>query len=45
MKHQADKSQQAALSAVINSSGDNQLSLRTGISAYIVPNVMDFEKP
>jgi len=29
----------------INSSGDNQLSLRTGISATIVPNVMDFENP
>jgi glycosyltransferase involved in cell wall biosynthesis len=29
--------------AVINSSGDNQLSLRTGISAQIIPNVMDFE--
>jgi len=29
--------------AVINSSGDNQLSLRTGISAHTVPNVMDFE--
>ena len=28
---------------VINSSGDNQLSLRTGISADIIPNVMDFE--
>jgi len=31
--------------AVINSSGDNQLSLRTGISAHIIPNVMDFENP
>jgi len=30
---------------VINSSGDNQLSLRTGISATIIPNVMDFENP
>jgi len=30
---------------VINSSQDNQLSLRTGISANIVPNVMDFENP
>jgi mannosylglucosylglycerate synthase len=30
---------------VINSSADNQLSLRTGISATIVPNVMDFEHP
>ncbi len=29
--------------AVINSSGDNQLSLRTGISSQIIPNVMDFE--
>ena len=29
---------------VINSSADNQLSLRTGISATIVPNVMDFDK-
>ena len=31
--------------AVINSSQDNQLSLRTGISATIIPNVMDFENP
>ena len=30
---------------VINSSADNQLSLRTGISATVVPNVMDFENP
>ena len=30
---------------VINSSQDNQLSLRTGISATVVPNVMDFENP
>lgn len=30
---------------VINSSGDNQLSLRTGISSTIIPNVMDFENP
>ena len=30
---------------VINSSGDNQLSLRTGISATSIPNVMDFENP
>ncbi len=30
---------------VINSSGDNQLSLRTGISGVIIPNVMDFENP
>jgi glycosyltransferase involved in cell wall biosynthesis len=29
----------------INSSGDNQLSLRTGISATIIPNIMDFENP
>jgi glycosyltransferase involved in cell wall biosynthesis len=31
--------------AVINSSADNQLSLRTGISATLVPNVMDFDNP
>ena len=30
---------------VINSSADNQLSLRTGISSIIIPNVMDFENP
>lgn len=30
---------------VINSSADNQLSIRTGISATIIPNVMDFENP
>ncbi len=30
---------------VLNSSQDNQLSLRTGISAQIVPNVMDFANP
>lgn len=30
---------------VINSSQDNQLSLRTGISSMIIPNVMDFENP
>ena len=30
---------------VINSSADNQLSLRTGISGRILPNVMDFENP
>ena len=30
---------------VINSSADNQLSLRTGISGTIIPNVMDFENP
>jgi mannosylglucosylglycerate synthase len=29
----------------INSSGDNQLGLRSGISATIIPNVMDFENP
>ena len=29
----------------INSSGDNLLSLRTGVSATIIPNVMDFENP
>ena len=28
---------------VINSSADNQLSLRTGISGTCIPNVMDFE--
>ncbi len=30
---------------VINSYADEQLSLRTGISARIVPNIMDFENP
>ena len=30
---------------VINSSADNQLSLRTGISGTIIPNVMDFRNP
>jgi len=30
---------------VINSSQDNQLSLRTGISAMLIPNVMDFDNP
>jgi glycosyltransferase involved in cell wall biosynthesis len=30
---------------VINSSADNQLGLRTGISATIIPNVMDFDNP
>jgi len=30
---------------VINSSASNQLSLRTGVSPVIVPNVMDFENP
>ena len=31
--------------AVINSFADEQLSLRTGISARIAPNIMDFENP
>ena len=30
---------------IINSSADNQLSLRTGISGRIIPNVMDFDHP
>ena len=30
---------------VINSSASNQLSLRTGISATLIPNIMDFETP
>ena len=30
---------------VINSFADEQLSLRTGISATVIPNVMDFESP
>lgn len=30
---------------VINSSGANQLSLRTGISSVTIPNVMDFDNP
>jgi glycosyltransferase involved in cell wall biosynthesis len=30
---------------VINTSAANQLSLRTGISATLIPNVMDFERP
>jgi glycosyltransferase involved in cell wall biosynthesis len=30
---------------VINTSADNQLSLRTGISPIVIPNVMDFENP
>ncbi len=30
---------------VINSSADNQLSLRTGISPLVIPNVMDFNSP
>ena len=29
---------------VINSSGRNQLALRTGISSTLIPNVMDFKK-
>jgi len=33
------------LHAVINSYADEQLSLRTGISARIAPNIMDFENP
>lgn len=31
--------------AVLNSSQDHQLSLRKGVSAMIVPNVMDFDQP
>jgi glycosyltransferase involved in cell wall biosynthesis len=31
--------------AVINTSADNQLSLRTGVSAMVIPNVMDFDNP
>lgn len=31
--------------AVINTSASNQLSLRTGISAMLIPNVMDFDNP
>jgi glycosyltransferase involved in cell wall biosynthesis len=31
--------------AVINTSADNQLSLRTGVSATVIPNVMDFDNP
>lgn len=31
--------------AVINSYADEQLSLRTGISARVAPNIMDFENP
>lgn len=31
--------------SVINSSQDNQVSLRTGISTMIIPNVMEFEEP
>ncbi|MCB2146631.1 MAG: glycosyltransferase family 4 protein [Deltaproteobacteria bacterium] len=30
---------------VISSSADNQLSLRTGISGTLIPNVMDFKNP
>ena len=30
---------------VINTSGQNQLALRTGISSTLIPNVMDFNKP
>ncbi|MCK4619699.1 MAG: glycosyltransferase family 4 protein [Desulfobacterales bacterium] len=30
---------------VINSSANNQLSLRTGISPTVIPNVMDFDNP
>ena len=30
---------------VINSSAQNQLALRTGISSTLVPNIMDFENP
>jgi glycosyltransferase involved in cell wall biosynthesis len=30
---------------VINSSGANQLALRTGISSTLIPNVMEFERP
>ena len=30
---------------VINSSGANQLSLRTGISSMLIPNIMDFDTP
>ncbi|MEA3416440.1 MAG: glycosyltransferase family 4 protein [Thermodesulfobacteriota bacterium] len=30
---------------VINSSANNQLSLRTGISSTIIPNVMDYDNP
>lgn len=30
---------------VINSSGSHQLSLRTGISSSLIPNLMDFEHP
>jgi glycosyltransferase involved in cell wall biosynthesis len=30
---------------VINSSGANQLALRTGVSSMLIPNVMDFDNP
>ncbi|OGO41865.1 MAG: glycosyl transferase family 1, partial [Chloroflexi bacterium RBG_16_58_14] len=30
---------------VINTSASNQLSLRTGIAAMLIPNVMDFDNP
>jgi glycosyltransferase involved in cell wall biosynthesis len=30
---------------VINSVADTQLSLRTGISGHVIPNVMDFDNP
>jgi glycosyltransferase involved in cell wall biosynthesis len=30
---------------VINSVADAQLSLRTGVSAHVIPNVMDFDNP
>jgi glycosyltransferase involved in cell wall biosynthesis len=30
---------------VINSSGQNQLALRTGISSTLIPNVMNFDEP
>lgn len=30
---------------VINSSADNQLSFRTGVSSVVIPNVMDFDNP
>ena len=30
---------------VINSSASNQLSLRTGVSAMLIPNIMDFDHP
>ncbi len=33
------------LHVVINSSGANQLALRTGISSTLIPNVMDFDNP